>query len=165
MQHLGPRQLGQALGVSESSVKRWADQGEIVTHRTSGGHRRIALAEAIRFIRESGLPVVDPGILGAAGMPDEQEGACRDAREAGVRPPGRAPQAAGLPPRDRRQGAAARPWPRVARRAGRWTDGRTRGIRRGAAGVHVTGKRRGRSGPVDAGCAVHGCARRTGGGT
>lgn len=86
MQHLGPRQLGQALGVSESSVKRWADQGEIVTHRTSGGHRRIALAEAIRFIRESGLPVVDPAFSGPPGCrTSRREPAATRARPAFVR--------------------------------------------------------------------------------
>ncbi len=36
-----PKQAAKALNVSESSVKRWCDQGEIDVTRTCGGHRRI----------------------------------------------------------------------------------------------------------------------------
>lgn len=35
------------LGVSESTVRRWADAGEVRSYRTSGGHRRI-LEEDLR---------------------------------------------------------------------------------------------------------------------
>jgi MerR family transcriptional regulator, light-induced transcriptional regulator len=61
---LSPGELAKAIGVSESSLKRWVDEGLIQASRTSGGHRRIALAEAIRYIRESGIPVIRPDILG-----------------------------------------------------------------------------------------------------
>lgn len=37
------------LGVSESTIRRWADAGEIRSYRTSGGHRRI-LEEDLRGI-------------------------------------------------------------------------------------------------------------------
>lgn len=37
------------LGVSESTIRRWADTGEIRSYRTSGGHRRI-LEEDLRAI-------------------------------------------------------------------------------------------------------------------
>ena len=50
---LSPKELAAAIGVSESTLKRWADDGLIVFSRTAGGHRRIRLAEAIRFIREN----------------------------------------------------------------------------------------------------------------
>ena len=43
--------LVDALGVSESSVKRWVDGGDLVAQRTAGGHRRIARGEALRFAR------------------------------------------------------------------------------------------------------------------
>jgi len=56
--------LAAAVGVSESSLKRWADSGAIQATRTTGGHRRIALSEAIRFIRESKLELVKPEVLG-----------------------------------------------------------------------------------------------------
>ncbi len=56
------RQLADSLGVSESSVKRWIDDGEIAAERTSGGHRRIPIADAMRFMRSRGLrPASDPG--------------------------------------------------------------------------------------------------------
>lgn len=45
------RQLAKALGVSESSVKRWIDEGTIAADRTAGGHRRIPLDAAMRFMR------------------------------------------------------------------------------------------------------------------
>lgn len=61
---LSPRQLALAVGVSESSLKRWADAGKLRVSRTDGGHRRIATTEAIRFIRDAGLTVVRPDLLG-----------------------------------------------------------------------------------------------------
>lgn len=63
MRMLSPRQLAQALGVSESSLKRWVDAGKIAAARTEGGHRKISLAEAVRFIRETGAPVAQPELL------------------------------------------------------------------------------------------------------
>jgi excisionase family DNA binding protein len=61
---LTPRDLADAVGASESSLKRWADEGVIRATRTAGGHRRIALAEAIRFVRESRLTIERPELLG-----------------------------------------------------------------------------------------------------
>ena len=63
MRMLSPRELADALGVSESSLKRWIDGGKISAARTEGGHRRIHLAEAIRFIRETGAPIAQPALL------------------------------------------------------------------------------------------------------
>lgn len=64
---LSPKELAAAIGVSESSMKRWTDDGVIRAARTAGGHRRIPIDEAIRFIRESRAPLVRPEILG---LPD-----------------------------------------------------------------------------------------------
>ena len=61
---LSPKDLANAIGASESSVKRWTDQGRLEITRTSGGHRRIAVTEAIRFIRENQLPLLQPEVLG-----------------------------------------------------------------------------------------------------
>lgn len=63
MRFLSPRQLAHALGVSESSLKRWVDAGKIAAARTEGGHRKISLAEAVRFIRETGAPLAHPELL------------------------------------------------------------------------------------------------------
>jgi len=59
-----PRTLGDAIGVSQSSLKRWADKGLLNVEKTAGGHRRIGMEEALRFIRESGVTVVKPDLLG-----------------------------------------------------------------------------------------------------
>jgi MerR family transcriptional regulator, light-induced transcriptional regulator len=69
MTHLSPRVLAEAIGVSESSLKRWADEGRLAAERTAGGHRRIPVSEALRFIRHSGLTLVRPDLLGLPGEP------------------------------------------------------------------------------------------------
>ncbi|MDX2088882.1 MAG: excisionase family DNA-binding protein [Kofleriaceae bacterium] len=76
MRLLSPRELAQALGVSESSLKRWVDAGKIAATRTDGGHRKIALTEAIRYVRENGAPVANPELL------DMPEVAAANEREA-----------------------------------------------------------------------------------
>lgn len=60
-----PKQIAQALRVSESSVKRWCDRGVISTHRTLGGHRRISLAQLLEFLESTNRKVVDPDAIGA----------------------------------------------------------------------------------------------------
>lgn len=59
-----PRQVARALGVSESSLKRWCDQTLLKTVRTAGGHRRVPYEEVARFCRESGRLLADPQVLG-----------------------------------------------------------------------------------------------------
>lgn len=71
MKYLSPKQLGQAIGVSESSLKRWIDDGLIEVTRTSGGHRRIDLAEAVRFVRQRGYKVSDASVLGLSAADDQ----------------------------------------------------------------------------------------------
>jgi len=61
---LSTRELSEVLGVSESSLKRWIDSGKIAATRTEGGHRRIELMEALRFIRDSHAQVARPDLLG-----------------------------------------------------------------------------------------------------
>ncbi len=69
-----PRQVGEAIGVSESSVKRWIDDGVIAASRTAGGHRRVPLREVVRFIRGSAMPVVRPEVLGLVGLETVRRG-------------------------------------------------------------------------------------------
>ena len=59
-----PKQVARALGVSESSLKRWCDRGLINTRRTGGGHRRITLSGVCRFLREHDQELVHPDLLG-----------------------------------------------------------------------------------------------------
>lgn len=63
MRLLSTRELADALGASESSLKRWIDAGKIAASRTEGGHRRVERAEAVRFIRETGARLVRPELL------------------------------------------------------------------------------------------------------
>jgi diguanylate cyclase (GGDEF)-like protein/PAS domain S-box-containing protein/excisionase family DNA binding protein len=50
-----------ALGVSASTLRRWADSGRIASQRTSGGHRRFAVADLKRLGRASSRPRLDLG--------------------------------------------------------------------------------------------------------
>lgn len=63
MEYVSPRQLARAAGVSESSVKRWCDQGLIPTVKTAGGHRRVTREAATEFLRKHNAEV-RPELLG-----------------------------------------------------------------------------------------------------
>jgi MerR family transcriptional regulator, light-induced transcriptional regulator len=59
-----PKQVARAIGVSESTLKRWCDSGVIPMTKTAGGHRRIAVEAVIAFLRESGRQIIEPALLG-----------------------------------------------------------------------------------------------------
>ena len=61
---VSPKQVAHAIGVSESSLKRWCDQGLIETVRTAGGHRRLAVSAVLGYLQKSGHRLVDPEMLG-----------------------------------------------------------------------------------------------------
>jgi excisionase family DNA binding protein len=67
---LSPKQVARAIGVSESSLKRWCDTGRIPTARTAGGHRRMRLADVVRFVRDERQPLVAPEVLGLPAVTD-----------------------------------------------------------------------------------------------
>lgn len=68
MKHfLSPKELAEAVGVSESTVRRWVDGGVINVSRTAGGHRRIRVSDAVQYVRDARMPLVRPGVLE---MPD-----------------------------------------------------------------------------------------------
>ena len=56
--------MATVLGVSESSIKRWVDDGAITSTKTAGGHRRITVPEAISFIRRQGLSIAKGELIG-----------------------------------------------------------------------------------------------------
>lgn len=68
-QSLTTRQLAESLGVSESSVKRWIDDGTIAADRTAGGHRRIPMAAAVRFFRRHRMTPQRPEAMPLASAP------------------------------------------------------------------------------------------------
>lgn len=61
-----PKQVAQALGVSESSIKRWVDGGKVEAVKTAGGHRKLPLAAVVKMAREQGYQIVRPEVLGLA---------------------------------------------------------------------------------------------------
>ena len=65
-----PAQLAPIIGVSESTIKRWVDAGHLRGETTPGGHRKIALAHLVAFLRSRGRPVPS---LEALGLLAEQQ--------------------------------------------------------------------------------------------
>ena len=61
---LTPKQVANAIAVSESSVKRWCDKGLIPTQYTAGGHRRIELAGLVPFLKAKQFSLANPEVLG-----------------------------------------------------------------------------------------------------
>lgn len=61
---LSPKQVARAIGLSESSIKRYCDQGAIHFVRTLGGHRKLPLNDVLRFVKERDHVIVAPGALG-----------------------------------------------------------------------------------------------------
>ena len=61
----GPRTLTASeaaalLGVSVATVRGWADQGRLPSHRTVGGHRRFELEELRTWLAGRGAPAPEP---------------------------------------------------------------------------------------------------------
>ena len=51
------------IGVSVATVRGWADQGRLPSHRTVGGHRRFELEELREWLTDRGAPAPGPGRL------------------------------------------------------------------------------------------------------
>lgn len=54
---LTSHQVGQLLQMNPSSVNNWVNEGRIPAFRTPGGHRRIRLADLLRFLETHRIPV------------------------------------------------------------------------------------------------------------
>lgn len=67
-----PKQVAKALNASESSVKRWCDQGAIETIRTVGGHRKISLDAIRKFIAATNRTLSDPTSIGLKLTPESR---------------------------------------------------------------------------------------------
>ena len=53
------------LGVSVDTVRRWADDGRLVTRRTAGGHRLVDAADLARLATEL-AEAPEPGVIAGA---------------------------------------------------------------------------------------------------
>lgn len=78
MKHaLSPKQVAHAMGVSESSLKRWCDRGILPFEKTPGGHRKLQVSDVVQFLRDSDRNLVHPEVLGlplhVANFPDCNE--------------------------------------------------------------------------------------------
>src|SRR5215210_2150435 len=73
---LTTRQLARLWLVSEATIKRWADTGQLTSSRTVGGHRRFPVAEVMRFQTERNL-----GAAGAGTATATAEAALFDAEQ------------------------------------------------------------------------------------
>ena len=62
-----PKKVASAIGVSESSLKRWCDAGFIKAIKTAGGHRRVTRSEVVAFVKRKNYVLRDPI---AVGLPD-----------------------------------------------------------------------------------------------
>lgn len=79
MPTVSPHQVARALGASESSLKRWCDQGLLATTRTAGGHRRLSIDAVTEFLRRTSRRPVRPELLG---LPALRSGGARTLAEA-----------------------------------------------------------------------------------
>lgn len=61
---LTPKKVAQAIGVSESSMKRWCDRGLIDFQTTAGGHRRLSQASVIDFLRNGKHALIKSELIG-----------------------------------------------------------------------------------------------------
>ena len=61
---LSPKQVSRAIGVSESTLKRWCDRGLIKTIKTEGGHRKLPVSDVLRFVKERNHNIISLEGLG-----------------------------------------------------------------------------------------------------
>lgn len=56
---MSPLQVSRALGVSETTVKRWVDEGKLPAQRTEGGHRRILVQDVVSYANQRNWPQIN----------------------------------------------------------------------------------------------------------
>jgi molybdopterin-binding protein len=56
-----PGQVAELLGVSVDTVRRWCDDGRLLTERTASGHRLVDGTSLAAFLRDHGVAAEAPG--------------------------------------------------------------------------------------------------------
>ncbi|HEY6880077.1 MAG TPA: helix-turn-helix domain-containing protein [Polyangiales bacterium] len=74
---LTPAQAARSLGLSESTVRRLCDDGQLASVRTDGGHRRIRPSDVAAYVRSRAVPASASHARGAAG----RGGRCANEKE------------------------------------------------------------------------------------
>jgi molybdopterin-binding protein len=59
-----PAQVGELLGVSPDTVRRWCDEGRLKASRSGGGHRVVAGRELARYLTERARAFEPSSVLG-----------------------------------------------------------------------------------------------------
>ena len=80
---LTSREAARVLGVSEASVKRWADSGLLPMEKTAGGHRRFR-PEDVAAVRRAGPDAGEATLLGKRGAHEAQAPSLTPVREAAL---------------------------------------------------------------------------------
>jgi excisionase family DNA binding protein len=57
VRYLTTQEVARYCQVSSVTVGKWIDAGHLRGHRTPGGHRRVARADLVTFMRERGMPI------------------------------------------------------------------------------------------------------------
>ena len=76
-----PKVVATALGVSESSLKRWCDGGKIEVTKTAGGHRRIPRNAVLNFARDHQFEIDKPEMIGLPKLSRSSQVSLEAARE------------------------------------------------------------------------------------
>jgi len=57
MTYLSTQEVASLINVTETTVKRWADEGKIPCHKTLGGHRKFLMKEIVQFAEDNAYPL------------------------------------------------------------------------------------------------------------
>jgi len=68
---LATKEVAALMNVTETTIKRWADAGELPCVKTLGGHRKFAMQEVIEFAEQHSYPIT--GVLSAEMEPGDRE--------------------------------------------------------------------------------------------
>lgn len=57
MTYLSTQEVASLINVTETTIKRWADEGKIPCHKTLGGHRKFLMKDIVDFAEQNAYPL------------------------------------------------------------------------------------------------------------